>query len=414
MSTRASSDQPARFFYVTRVDHPHEEIYGENLDDYFSSIGVPTRHIMLNQDGSRRPELAQCLNGDAIAVLGFNWHLDHSAIGKRHFLDLARRANLPVIQWLIDHPSTLWPAFVRTSAANSRFLFLSPYAESYFRRFVLPQCRSASVNGNTGTSRHSRQDDPSRASFMARDIQCLLPLNLTRIGGTIEDAEQAIAALPAPLGDAVTVAIEQAQNDLIHPIERHFYDGNPPHALLKSPDLLHRCIQIIEETVQIRRRLAVFSVARNYPVLIQSDAALTIADSTSARLERDVSMRDTLIRMKRARAVVSLTHVNDEIHNRVVNALNAGAVAIIEDNVVHRRFFEHGKNALLFRYDDDSLHECFDLVCSNPDGAYEIAEAGFALRDDPRLRFGGFDQLLALAQSSKPRFSDRILGWIGR
>ena len=115
--------------------------------------------------------------------------------------------------------------------------------------------------------------------------------------------------------------------------------------------------------------------------------------------------------MQRARAVVSLSAVNDEIHDRTLNALNAGAVPIIEDNAVNRRFFTHGKNALLFRYDDDSLRECFDLVCNHPSRAYDIAQAGSALRDDPRLRFG-FEELMRLAQAPDPPFRDRIRNWL--
>jgi Glycosyl transferases group 1 len=412
VSASINGSLPARFLYLTRVEHHHEVIYTENLREYFNSVGVPTREIVMSTDGAQRSELAQCLNGDAIAVLGFNWHLDHSAIGSRHFLDLARKANVSVVQWLIDHPSTRWPDFKRTNAANSRFLFLSPYAEAYFRRFVMPRCRSASVTGNTGTSRYSRNDEMSRESFRARDIRCLLPLNLTRVGGTIHDAETAGAALPPSLGAAVARAIERAQNDLEHPIERFFYDDNPPRDLLKRPELLHCCIQIIEETVQIRRRLAVFSTARSFPVLIQSDDAWANEGQGRARFEQGVSMRETLSRMQRARAVVSLTHVNDEMHNRVLNALNAGAIPIIEDTAVHRRFFEHGKNALLFRHDDDSFRECIDLVCNDPDRAYEIAAAGRALRDDPRLRFGGYDQVVALAEPIP--LSDRVryrVGW---
>jgi len=86
--------------------------------------------------------------------------------------------------------------------------------------------------------------------------------------------------------------------------------------------------------------------------------------------------------------------VNDELHDRVLNGLNAGVVNIIEDNKIHREIFRHGENALFFRYDDDSLREALDLVFSVPSRAFQIAEAGFALRDDPRLRFGGFSNFL--------------------
>jgi len=141
-------------------------------------------------------------------------------------------------------------------------------------------------------------------------------------------------------------------------------------------------------------------VAREFPVLIQSDIAGAnhMRDTGAASFEQGVGMMETLARMQRARAVVSLSAVNDEIHDRTLNALNAGAVTVIEDNAVNRRFFTHGKNALLFRYDDDSLRQCFDLVCSHPNRAYDIAQAGIALRDDPRLRFG-FQELMRLAEA---------------
>jgi hypothetical protein len=81
-----------------------------------------------------------------------------------------------------------------------------------------------------------------------------------------------------------------------------------------------------------------------------------------------------------------------------MNCLNAGGVAIIEDNLAHRSVFQHGMNALLFRYDDDSLHECLDVVCNQPERAYAIAEAGMRLRADPRFGFDEFHNIIELAR----------------
>jgi hypothetical protein len=64
---------------------------------------------------------------------------------------------------------------------------------------------------------------------------------------------------------------------------------------------------------------------------------------------------------------------HDLIHDRTMNGLNAGCVNLIEDNLAHRGVFQHGKNALLFRYEDDSLQECLDIVCNEPERAYSIA-----------------------------------------
>ena len=90
--------------------------------------------------------------------------------------------------------------------------------------------------------------------------------------------------------------------------------------------------------------------------------------------------------------------MSDMIHDRTMNALNAGCVAIAEDNLAIKGLLEHKINALLFRYDDDSLDECLGIVCNQPGRAYEIAQAGMRLRDDPRVRFGQFQNIIELAQ----------------
>jgi hypothetical protein len=96
--------------------------------------------------------------------------------------------------------------------------------------------------------------------------------------------------------------------------------------------------------------------------------------AAARRIETNVDMKTTFSRMKDARAVLNVSHVNDEIHNRTLNGLNAGCANIIEDNAVHRRLFKHCENALFFRYDDDSLRQCLDLVCTDPSRAYEVGE----------------------------------------
>jgi len=154
-----------------------------------------------------------------------------------------------------------------------------------------------------------------------------------------------------------------------------------------------------EEVVQYLRRRHIIEAATRFPVLVQSDeSARSIWTGTVATLAENVGMESTLRRMRSARAVVSLSNVNDMIHDRTVNGLNAGCVNIIEDNAVHRRHFEHGRNALMFRYDDDSLEDCLALVCNDPERACKIALAGFAMRDELPFRFGGFNNLLDLAR----------------
>jgi hypothetical protein len=174
--------------------------------------------------------------------------------------------------------------------------------------------------------------------------------------------------------------------------------------------LFNDAFQIVEDVVQIRRRQRIFEIARAFPVLIQSDeSAAPFASGGKARFETNVSMQTTLARMKSARAVLSASRVNDELHNRIQNGLNAGCVNIIEDNAVNRSVLTDGENALLFSYRDDILREHLDLVCSNPRRAYDLAQAGFVLRDETPFRFGGFHNIIKLAQAPLPTGKDSEL-----
>jgi hypothetical protein len=109
-------------------------------------------------------------------------------------------------------------------------------------------------------------------------------------------------------------------------------------------------------------------------------------------------MQFTLARMSLCRAVLSVSPMSGLIHDRTMNALNAGCVAIAEDNLGSKGILQHKENALLFRYDDDSLDECLDIMCNQPERCCKIAEAGCRLRDDPRIRFGQFHNIIRLAQ----------------
>ena len=73
---------------------------------------------------------------------------------------------------------------------------------------------------------------------------------------------------------------------------------------------------------------------------------------------------------------------------------------------MNRSVLTAGETALFFSYRDDMLREHLDLVCSNPRRAYELAQAGFALRDQALFRFSGFHNILELAQTPFPTRTD--------
>jgi hypothetical protein len=347
----------------------------------------------------RWPELRRCLDENTIGVLGFNAELDHCWVGSRDFLRAAALLDVPVIHWILDHPSARWHQFRHANAANSRFLFVSEFAARYFLRYCVPNARTA-WTASVGPNWRSRVAALSREEFRNRGTACLIPLGLKRIGGSMADAEERLAGLDQRLREAVREAIERARNDLDGPLEAHLVAAlSGPGRELSGPEF-HRCFQIVDDTIQIQRRLRIFAVAARFPVALQTDVAPPVP-AGHASVSTDpatIGMAATAAHMKSCRAVLSANYANDLFHDRTQNGLNAGCAVIVEDTPVHRRLFAHGTNALLFRYDDDSLAECLNLVCRDPERAYEIAQAGFALRDDPAVRFGGFENILKLAR----------------
>ncbi|MBV8753804.1 MAG: glycosyltransferase family 1 protein [Hyphomicrobiales bacterium] len=386
-------------FQICHTRHEHDRVYAENVGEYFRQIGVACKVFEFEAPG-RWPGLRRCLTADTIGVLGINAELDHCWIGSKDFLTGAALRGVPVIHWILDHPSARWQQFTHATAANSRFLFVSDFAADYFRRYCLPSARLAAT-ASVGANWRSRIPTLSREEFLTRQTTCLIPLGLKRIGGTIADVRERLARVDPGLQIALREAIERARHDLEGPLEAHLVAALARSGRELHGSEFHRCFQIVDDTVQIERRSQIFAVAARFPVAIQTDVAPPVSNSV-ARISTDaqtISMTATIERMKSCRAVLSANYANDLFHDRTQNGLNAGCAAIVEDTPVHRRLFTHGKNALLFRYHDDSLAECLDLVCDHPQRAYEIAQAGFALRDDPAVRFGGFDNILKLARA---------------
>ena len=230
----------------------------------------------------------------------------------------------------------------------------------------------------------------------------MIPLSLHRVRG-IAANEAALAALEPAHAAAARDAIVSARCDLAGTLDRHVETALAGRNCPVPAAAFNAICHVVEQAVQTFRRLKIFAVAKKYRVLVQSDeSAIPHVAGGAAVLETGVGMQYTLARIPTCRAVLSVSPINEMIHDRTMNALNAGCVAILEDNPASRRIFEHGRNALLFRYGDDSIAECLDVVCHQPDRAYAIAQAGMSLRDDPRLRFGQFHNLLDLARRRPP------------
>ena len=111
--------EPAKV-YIYQIDHEHERTYTENIVEYLEGQGVVCLSIQMRAD-ELRPELQLCLDDRPTAVVGFNSTLDHSWLSSGQFLAAAEKSGIPILQWILDHPSSRWHEFYASTAANTRF-----------------------------------------------------------------------------------------------------------------------------------------------------------------------------------------------------------------------------------------------------------------------------------------------------
>jgi hypothetical protein len=326
--------------------------------------------------------------------------LDNSWLTSGSFIAQAARRGVPVTQWLLDHPARRWHQFQAVGFSNCRYVFNAPSAERYFRKFCKSTVNTAAVAG-VGPNYRSRTPPSSGDAFARRPIACLIPINMWH-NEALTRARDELAQCGSKLAAVVDDVVAAARHDLDRPLEVHLAAALTAHGRVIAKETFHSCMHVAAAAVQEFRRRHIFAVARDYPTLIQSDSlGIATASGGCADTRQDVGMRETLLRMRSARAVVSVSPLPDEIHDRTLNGLNAGCVNIVEDNAIHRAVFSHGEDALLFRYHDDSLRQCLDLVCNDPGRAYRIACAGLAKRDRAPFRFGNFGALIDLAGAQR-------------
>jgi hypothetical protein len=297
IQARRAALQNRSKIYICHSGHEHDRTYTENVTEYLEARGIECMILELNSSG-QQPELQQCLDDQPVAVLGFNSQLDHSWLPTGSFLAAAAGRKVPVIQWILDDPSALWPEFKTSTPLNSRFLLNTKFAQQYFHQFCMPDALTATIGG-VGPSKRSRIGALSRDSFLSRPIKCLIPISFKRNGRTVADTEAAIAALDHPLATAVREAHASATLDLMQPLRVHLIAALERLHHTVPDHTFNSCFQLVEELVQRSRRGKIFEVARNYPVLVQSDETATpYFQDAVATFAENVGMQSTITRIQ--------------------------------------------------------------------------------------------------------------------
>jgi len=382
---------------VCHQGHDNDAGYTENIFEFLAGRGIDHAFCLLTKPFTEDELAALQADGRSVALLGFNSQIDHAWVGSEPLVVAAARHGIAVVQWVMDHPSSRWSEFAYSGPATSRFLFHSPYSQAYFEKFCCPGAMTATA-GSVGPNWRSRSNVDGLAAYAQRPVSCLIALGMARLCVSAAETEIRIAALDPALAATLRQAVARARFDLDQPLEIHLTASLEESRLSLDTEGFNRCFRLLNDTVQHFRRARIIRTASRFGVLIQSDAsARSLIGAGPSSFRQDVGTPQTHASMRLCRAVLSVSPVNDSIHDRTCNALNAGCLPILEDNRAHRGLFSHGENALLFRYDDDSIEACLALACEGPARLYDMAARAKAMRDQERFRFGRFGNIVDLA-----------------
>jgi hypothetical protein len=376
--------------------HENDLGYLENIAEFLAAARIDFDRRILSTPFSL-PELRAEQERFRLSLLGFNSQIDHSWVDDQPLVHVAARQGIPVVQWIMDHPGGRWPEMNYSNPNTSRFLFHSAYSQNYFEEFCCGGAITATA-GSVGPNWRSRSAEQGAEAFSQRPIVCLIPLGLARLNISMRETQREIEQLDPALARTLRQAITPACFELDQPLENGLVAGLAKNNIVLDPAAFNQCFRLLNDSVQHFRRSFILCTASRFNVDIQSDAtALPLIASGPASFRQNVGTSETLQTMPLCRSVLSVSPVNDSIHDRTCNALNAGCLPIVEDNKAHRELLTHGNNALLFRYDDDSLLACLRIVSGPPAEIYPMAERARQLRDHARFRYGQFGNIVALA-----------------
>src|SRR4051794_28800951 len=213
MISSSRRDEVRQKIIVCHQGHENDAGYTENIFEFLSANGIDHDFRHLGTPHTRQEFSGYQQDGRSISLLGFNSQIDHAWVDDEPLLLAAARHGIPVVQWILDHPSGRWPEFNYSNPATSRFLFHSRHSQAYFEKFCCPGAITATA-GSVGPSWRSRSVADGYEAFSRRPIACLIPLGVARLGVSAAETGAAIDALDSSLACTLRQAISRARFEL--------------------------------------------------------------------------------------------------------------------------------------------------------------------------------------------------------
>jgi hypothetical protein len=309
-------------------------------------------------------------------------------------IQLLKAESIPHICFVIDHPLYAFGDWMNDG--HTALLFTSPESEAFYKRHYSDGYEATTdyiwnVGFHYGTA--VPHCDPGKAA--RRKHQLFVPINFDWQGETRDTAPEQIAVFGQEMFLLLQQAVEDfvsvqdvAPTDMATYLREHGYDPT------RKPFLL--ALRYMDKCIAVRRRKMLLNELVKWPVTLASRAVPPdLIRNSKAKCIPYYTMMDSYRLYPNCGAVLNTSTSGTHIHDRVSNAMAAGALSVTQNNQPLKDIFPDD-TYVGYDFNANSIAAALDTVFTgNTTG--EIADKGWRTINDPQVfaqLYGGLTRLV--------------------
>ena len=284
------------------------------------------------------------------------------ALGEYDFMKSLSATELPIVYYNADPPDLTWH-FIPEDMKNLATLLGSEKSEKFWRNYV-NQGPSTFTQYQTITPAVEKKLKQNIKKTNIKDIELFVPINYSWFGYTPEEFELLFLTIPKFFQRLIDAAVENTFQGVegTNAFEQELKNSNLSLDNIQYKQML----RYFTYRLNLAKRKHLFQILKRYPVLISSNIKPSFFDEGDCKASWiQTNLENSVDLFFNSKCILSMSYIEDLIHDRVTTALACGAVPFVErQNILDSRDILWSKIPS-FTWNDSSLPEGLDDIFTN-------------------------------------------------